>query len=131
MSNSNPGGPVESTAPSLETNPTPDAAANTALRDRHECSSCGYVYLPMKGDEGEGIPPNTVFDDLPEKWRCPVCSANKRRFQNLGPAGAAGFKENAKFGFGVNKMDPGRKNLLIFGSLFFFFLMFLSLYGLQ
>jgi hypothetical protein len=30
----------------------------------------------------------------------------------------------------VNTMDPGRKNLLIFGSLFVFFLLFLGLYGL-
>ncbi|NJN49364.1 MAG: rubredoxin [Alkalinema sp. RL_2_19] len=100
------------------------------MRDRFECSTCGYVYLPMQGDERQGVPARTLFADLPEKWRCPVCSASKRRFQNLGPAGATGFKENAKYGLGVNTLDPGQKNLLIFGSLFVFFLIFLSLYGL-
>jgi rubredoxin len=118
-------------------NPSETPAANppanlpNPLLDRHECSSCGYVYLPAKGDEKSGIAPNTLFDELPESWRCPVCSATQRRFQNLGPAGAAGFKENAKYGLGVNTLDPGRKNLLIFGTLFLFFLIFLSLYGLQ
>jgi rubredoxin len=85
----------------------------------------------MQGDERQGVAPGTAFNDLPEKWRCPTCSASKRRFQNLGPVGAAGFKENAKYGLGVNTMDPGQKNLLIFGSLFVFFLLFLGLYGLE
>jgi rubredoxin len=107
------------------------AAANKALRDRHECSTCGYVYVPLKGDDRTGIAPNTPFDDIPDDWRCPVCNATKRRFQNIGPVGATGFKANAKYGLGVNTMDPGRKNLLIFGTLFLFFLFFLSLYGLQ
>ncbi|MBE9033245.1 rubredoxin [filamentous cyanobacterium LEGE 11480] len=100
------------------------------MRDRFECSTCGYVYVPRQGDDRQGVPPSTLFEDLPEKWRCPVCSASKRRFQNLGPVGVTGFKENAKYGLGVNTLDPGRKNLLIFGSLFVFFLLFLSLYGL-
>jgi rubredoxin len=118
-----------------ETEVTKVESANTSvanpLLDRHECSSCGYIYLPIKGDDKQGIAPNILFDELPENWRCPVCSATKRRFQNLGPAGSVGFKENAKYGLGVNTLDSGRKNLLIFGTLFFFFLFFLSLYGLQ
>lgn len=107
------------------------SSTNDALRDRHECSSCGYVYIPIQGDERQGVAAGTLFEDLPEKWRCPVCSASKRRFQNLGPVGSVGFKENAKYGLGVNTLDSGQKNLLIFGSLFVFFLLFLSLYGLQ
>jgi rubredoxin len=118
--------------PSENQSPTePTASPDKALLDRHECSNCGYVYVPMKGDERNDVAPNTSFEDLPEKWRCPVCSAGKRRFQNIGPVGAIGFKENAKYGLGVNTLDPGKKNLLIFGSLFLFFLLFLSLYGLQ
>jgi rubredoxin len=113
---------------SVQGNP---ATATPALRDRHECGTCGYVYIPVQGDERNGIAPNTCFEDLPENWRCPVCSAGKRRFQNIGPMGSVGFKANASYGFGVNTMDPGRKNLLIFGSLFLIFLFFLSLYGIQ
>jgi rubredoxin len=117
---------------SSETNPQSEASsADKALLDRHECGTCGYVYIPIQGDERNGIAPSTSFDDLPENWRCPVCSAGKRRFQNIGPVGSIGFKANASYGFGVNTMDPGRKNLLIFGSLFLIFLFFLSLYGMQ
>jgi rubredoxin len=111
--------------------PDPSNSVADPLRDRHECNTCGYVYLPLQGDERQGVAPRTAFADLPEKWRCPVCSASQRRFQNLGPAGSVGFKQNAKYGLGVNTLDPGKKNLLIFGSLFVFFLLFLSLYGLS
>jgi rubredoxin len=128
MSNPNPEDAIAASEPS---SPTPPAAVADPLRDRHECSTCGYVYIPFKGDERQGVAPLTAFDDLPEKWRCPVCSASKRRFQNLGPSGSIGFKENAKYGLGVNTLDPGQKNLLIFGSLFVFFLLFLGLYGLE
>lgn len=137
MSNPNPEAPIEpfeGLPDSLNVGSTvasESPSQSDALLDRFECSSCGYVYVPLQGDERQGVAPNTLFADLPEKWRCPVCSASKRRFQNLGPTGSVGFKENAKYGLGVNTLDPGKKNLLIFGSLFLFFLLFLSLYGLQ
>jgi rubredoxin len=100
--------------------------------DRHECSACGYVYEPVKGDERGQIPPGVPLADLPTDWRCPVCGAPRSRFQNIGPIGSAsGFKENLKYGLGVNTLTPGQKNLLIFGSLIGAFLIFLSLYGLQ
>jgi rubredoxin len=99
--------------------------------DRHECAACGYVYEPTKGDGRSGVAPGTSFEDLAVNWRCPVCSAPKKRFQNIGPRGTSTGMQNAKYGFGVNTLNPGQKNLLIFGSLFVFFLLFLSLYGLQ
>jgi rubredoxin len=104
---------------------------NTTL-DRHECQACGYVYEPIKGDEKQDIPPGVLFESLPEDWRCPVCGARSSRFSNIGTDGSAsGFKENLKYGFGVNSMTPDQKNLLIFGGLFLVFLFFISLYGLQ
>ncbi len=127
MSNPNPTEPV---APVADPANPLAVAPGDPLRDRHECNTCGYVYVPLQGDERQGVAPRTVFADLPEKWRCPTCSASKKRFQNLGPKGSVGFKENASYGLGVNTMDPGKKNLLIFGSLFIFFLLSLSLYGL-
>jgi rubredoxin len=122
--------PIETTSTSTPISTITEPIAE-ALRDRHECSNCGYVYVPMQGDTRNGVAASTVFTDLPEKWRCPTCSAGKGRFQNIGPKGTAGFKQNANYGFGINTMDPGRKNLLIFGTLFVFFLFFLSLYGLE
>ncbi|CAN0564410.1 unnamed protein product, partial [Ectocarpus sp. 12 AP-2014] len=43
----------------------------------------------------------------------------------------AGFEDNANYGFGANQMTGSQKNLLIFGSLFAFFVLFLAGYALD
>lgn len=107
-------------------------AVSQPVMDCYECSACGYVYEPRKGDERNKIESGTEFTALESTWRCPVCGVPKARFNNIGRAGAAsGFKENLKYGFGVNTMTPGQKNLLIFGSLLLSVLFFLSLYSLE
>ena len=53
----------------------PQAAASYA------CSVCGYVYDPAKGDPDNGIAPGTKFEDLPDSWTCPVCGADKSKFE--------------------------------------------------
>lgn len=108
-----------------------EPAVETAL-DRYECRACGYTYEPIKGDNKNQISPGTPFTDLPSAWRCPVCGVKTTQFQNIGPEGtASGFKENLSYGFGVNKLTPGQKNIIIFGALGLGFLLFMSLYGLQ
>ncbi len=98
----------------------------------YECRSCGYVYVPAKGDNQGKIPAGTLFTDLPNDWRCPVCTVPKTQFTNIGAQGAAsGFAENLDYGLGVNRLTPAQKNLLIFGALGLGFLFFLSLYGLH
>lgn len=100
--------------------------------DRFECRACGYTYEPAKGDDRARISAGTAFEELPINWRCPVCSAPKKQFSNIGPVGApSGFKENLSYGLGVNVLTPGQKNVLIFGALALGFLFFLSLYGLR
>lgn len=100
--------------------------------DCYECRSCGYSYEPVKGDSQAKIPVGVPFDDLPLNWRCPVCSAPKKQFSNIGPAGSpSGFKENLNYGLGVNRLTPGQKNILIFSALALGFLFFISLYGLK
>uniref|UniRef100_B8HVD5 Rubredoxin n=1 Tax=Cyanothece sp. (strain PCC 7425 / ATCC 29141) TaxID=395961 RepID=B8HVD5_CYAP4 len=100
--------------------------------DRYECRACGYIYEPQRGDDRREVPAGTAFVDLPTGWRCPVCGAPRNQFQNIGPVGqSSGFKENLKYGLGVNSLTPGQKNLLIFGALALGFLFLLSLYGLQ
>ncbi len=47
------------------------------------CTSCGYIYDPVAGDGGHGIPPNTPFDRLPDDWKCPLCYAAKEAFDLL------------------------------------------------
>lgn len=121
---------------------TPEAATSEAApevekplspeeMDQFECRSCGYSYEPTKGDDRANVPRGVAFPDLPKSWRCPICGAPKSQFSNVGPAGSpSGFKENLKYGLGVNTLTPGQKNILIFGALALGFLFFLSLYGL-
>jgi rubredoxin len=114
----------------------PDAETPTPLSpkemDRYECRACGYSYEPIKGDSRAQIPSGTPFEELPLNWRCPVCSAPKKQFSNIGPAGSpSGFKENLNYGLGVNRLTPGQKNIIIFGALALGFLFFISLYGLK
>ncbi len=40
---------------------------------KHICSVCAYVY----DDEIEGVP----FDELPDDWVCPICTADKSFFE--------------------------------------------------
>ena len=98
----------------------------------YECRACGYVYEPDRGDSKANIDAGTLFTDLPARWRCPVCGAGKNAFTNIGGKNApSGFAQNLNYGFGVNRLTPGQKNLLIFGALGLGFLFFLSLYGLN
>lgn len=97
----------------------------------YECRSCGYVYEPAKGDNQSNVPANTLFEDLPDSWRCPVCSVPRSQFIDIGAVGApSGFAENLDYGLGINRLTPSQKNILIFGGLGLAFLFFLSLYGL-
>ncbi|NJM96357.1 MAG: rubredoxin [Phormidesmis sp. RL_2_1] len=115
---------------------SPEVASEKPLTpaemDCYECRACGYTYEPTKGDSRTNTPPGVTFQDLPKGWRCPICGASRVQFSNVGPVGmASGFKQNLNYGFGVNKLTPGQKNLLIFGALGLAVLFFLSLYGLQ
>ncbi len=47
------------------------------------CELCGYEYDPKRGDEDNGIEPDTEFDDLPHEWVCPLCAASKEDFEEV------------------------------------------------
>ncbi|MBN1614198.1 MAG: rubredoxin [Deltaproteobacteria bacterium] len=72
------GGKSPKTAPTYQKEAPPRPAAKA---DRYVCSVCGYVYDPEKGDPDSGIKPGTPFEDLPEDWTCPVCGAEKDKFE--------------------------------------------------
>lgn len=95
-----------------------------------ECQSCSYKYIPSKGDPEYPVPPGVMFQDLPDDWTCPVCGAEKNVF-TLQQREVAGFAENQGYGFGTNSMTGEQKSLLIFGSLAFFFVLFLLGYTLN
>ena len=50
---------------------------------KYECSVCGYIYAPAKGDPDGGIAPGTPYESLPDDWVCPVCGASKSEFKPL------------------------------------------------
>jgi flavin reductase (DIM6/NTAB) family NADH-FMN oxidoreductase RutF/rubredoxin len=56
-------------------------ASPPAKARRYVCSLCGYVYDPEKGDPDSGIAPGTPFEKIPDGWVCPVCGAEKDKFE--------------------------------------------------
>jgi rubredoxin len=87
-----------------------------------ECRVCSFQYNEAK--EGTG------FKDLPNSWRCPQCLSQKGMFTPK-TSTIAGFAENQEYGFGTNAMTGDSKNLLIFGGLALFFVLFLGGYLLD
>ena len=47
------------------------------------CVVCGFVYDEEKGLPQEGIAPGTLWEDIPENWKCPECSAAKNDFEMI------------------------------------------------
>ena len=45
-----------------------------------ECGLCGFVYDEAKGMPDEGVAPGTRWEDVPDSWSCPDCSATKTDF---------------------------------------------------
>jgi rubredoxin len=117
---------------SVSASPALEAEVDPA-QHRFECRSCGYVYDPAEGVKKVGIAPGTPFLELdPGRFRCPVCRSKMGAFQDIGPRDKpSGFEENLNFGFGVNRLTPGQKNVLIFGGFALAFAFFLSLYSLR
>lgn len=50
---------------------------------KYECTVCGYVYDPEKGDPDSDIKPGVPFEELPNDWVCPVCGADKSEFERV------------------------------------------------
>jgi rubredoxin len=51
--------------------------------DKWQCTACGYIYDPQKGDPNHGIAPGTAFEDIPDTWVCPECGVDKSMFEKL------------------------------------------------
>jgi flavin reductase (DIM6/NTAB) family NADH-FMN oxidoreductase RutF/rubredoxin len=72
-------GKAPKTAPTYQ-----EAPKKAEQTDKYTCSVCGYTYDPEKGDPESGIKPGTKFEDLPADWTCPVCGADKSKFEKEG-----------------------------------------------
>ena len=60
--------------------PPPAQAAEGEYKVWH-CILCAFVYDEAAGLPEEGIPPGTRWQDVPEAWGCPDCSAKKADFE--------------------------------------------------
>ncbi|MBB6623278.1 rubredoxin [Clostridium gasigenes] len=47
------------------------------------CDVCGYIYDPSIGDEENGVPSGTSWDNVPEDWLCPLCGVGKDLFSEV------------------------------------------------
>ncbi len=45
---------------------------------QYRCSDCGWIYDEMKGDIGRGIPAGTLWEDVPDDFKCANCSNRKK-----------------------------------------------------
>lgn len=45
------------------------------------CLICGYIYEEEKGMVEDGIPPETMWEDIQQNWVCPDCGASKNDFE--------------------------------------------------
>jgi len=45
------------------------------------CVVCGYQYDEELGDPDHGIAAGTAWEDVPDDWECPECSASKDDFE--------------------------------------------------
>ncbi len=48
-----------------------------------QCILCGFMYEEAVGIPEEGIPAGTRWEDVPEDWICPECSATKQDFEMI------------------------------------------------
>jgi rubredoxin len=51
--------------------------------EQWQCSVCGYIYDPEKGDPDNGVDPGTPFGKVSDDWVCPVCGATKDQFEKV------------------------------------------------
>jgi flavin reductase (DIM6/NTAB) family NADH-FMN oxidoreductase RutF/rubredoxin len=80
-------GTTPKTAPSyVEIKKEAPAAASpspASFSSRYKCNVCGYIYDPSKGDPDGGIKPGTAFEDIPDRWVCPICGVDKTQFTKI------------------------------------------------
>jgi rubredoxin len=45
------------------------------------CIVCGLVYNEAEGRPEDGLPPGTLWNDVPADWACPECGVAKADFE--------------------------------------------------
>ena len=50
-------------------------------KEVYQCTDCLTVYDPEFGDKKCNIEPGTLFEEIPDSYKCPVCEATKIEFE--------------------------------------------------
>ncbi|MCP4273818.1 MAG: rubredoxin [Gammaproteobacteria bacterium] len=45
---------------------------------QYQCPGCGYLYNEDRGEEHEGYPAGTLWDDIPDDFPCPDCFVREK-----------------------------------------------------
>ncbi len=59
----------------------PQVAQRAPGTRKWQCMLCAFVYDEAQGMPHEGVAPGTPWEDVPETWFCPDCSASKSDFE--------------------------------------------------
>jgi len=59
---------------------TSHRSSKSAPFRQYYCVTCGMVYDEESGLPADGIAPGTRWEDIPDDWTCPECSASKGDF---------------------------------------------------
>jgi len=57
------------------------AETDAQVYKTYMCLICGFIYDEAAGLPDEGIPPGTLWKDVPMNWTCPECNARKEDFE--------------------------------------------------
>ncbi len=52
----------------------------------YQCKKCLTVYDETYGDDSVDVAPGVKFTELPSKYQCPTCGADKKQFKKLVPS---------------------------------------------
>lgn len=63
----------------ITTEASPEAV-QIMLNNIYQCQSCLTEYNPSYGDPQNGIAQNTLFENIPDDYKCPLCGESKKNF---------------------------------------------------
>ncbi len=50
---------------------------------KYLCTVCGYIFDEAEGDPVNDVAPGTKWEDVPDDYACPECSAGKDLFEEV------------------------------------------------
>lgn len=51
--------------------------------EKYRCTVCWFIYSKAEGYPEGGIEPGTKWEEMPGGYACPVCGADKSKFEKV------------------------------------------------